>query len=73
MYAASGGVPAPNADTDGCFINYADADLADPRHNASGTPWHELYFKSGYRQLQTVKAQWDPKNLFNHSLSIKAV
>ncbi|WP_374776586.1 FAD-binding protein [Streptomyces sp. NBC_01310] len=73
VYAASGGVPAPNADTDGCFINYADADLADSRHNASGTPWHELYFKSGYRQLQTVKAQWDPKNLFNHSLSIKAV
>ncbi|REE99657.1 FAD-dependent oxidoreductase [Thermomonospora umbrina] len=73
VYAASGGVPAPNADTDGCFINYADADLADPRLNASGIPWHELYFKSGYRRLQTVKAQWDPKNLFHHSLSIKAV
>ncbi|MEU6706976.1 FAD-binding oxidoreductase [Streptomyces wuyuanensis] len=73
VYAASGGVPATNADTDGCFINYADADLADPRHNASGIPWHELYFKSGYRRLQTVKAQWDPKNLFNHALSIRAV
>ncbi|MEI5007660.1 BBE domain-containing protein [Streptomyces sp. PmtA] len=73
VYAASGGVPAGNADTDGCFINYADADLADPRHNASGIPWHELYFKSGYRQLQTVKAQWDPKNLFSHALSIRAV
>ncbi|MFJ8002060.1 FAD-binding oxidoreductase [Streptomyces sp. NPDC096310] len=73
VYAASGGVPASNADTDGCFINYADADLADARYNASGTPWHELYFKSGYRQLRTVKAQWDPKNLFTHSLSIKAV
>ncbi|MTE18083.1 FAD-binding protein [Streptomyces sp. TRM43335] len=73
VYAASGGVPASNADTDGCFINYADADLADSRYNASGVPWHELYFKSGYRRLQTVKAQWDPKDLFNHSLSIKAV
>ncbi|MFG3307048.1 FAD-binding oxidoreductase [Streptomyces wuyuanensis] len=73
VYAASGGVPATNADTDGCFINYADADLADPRHNTSGIPWHELYFKSGYRRLQTVKAQWDPKNLFNHALSIRAV
>ncbi|QXE38483.1 FAD-binding protein [Streptomyces sp. GMY02] len=73
VYAASGGVPAANADTDGCFINYADADLADSRHNTSGIPWHELYFKSGYRRLQTVKAQWDPKNIFNHSLSIKAV
>ncbi|WP_256106899.1 FAD-binding oxidoreductase [Streptomyces sp. ODS05-4] len=73
VYAASGGVPAPNADTDGCFINYADADLADPSLNTSGIPWHELYFKSGYRQLRTVKAQWDPKNLFNHALSIPAV
>ncbi|WP_282697099.1 FAD-binding protein [Streptomyces sp. CC208A] len=72
VYAASGGVPASNADTDGCFVNYADADLADSRYNLSGIPWHELYFKSGYRRLQTVKAQWDPKNLFRHSLSIKA-
>ncbi|MGW2376340.1 FAD-binding oxidoreductase [Kitasatospora sp. NPDC001683] len=73
VYAASGGVPASNADTDGCFINYADADLVDPRYNASGIPWSELYFKGNYRQLQSVKAQWDPKNLFSHSLSIKAV
>ncbi|MGV9566845.1 FAD-binding oxidoreductase [Streptomyces sp. NPDC003480] len=73
VYAASGGVPAPNADTDGCFINYADADLADSRYNVSGIPWSQLYFKSNYRRLQTVKAQWDPKNLFSHSLSIKAV
>ncbi|MDK1472622.1 FAD-binding protein [Streptomyces sp. 549] len=72
VYAASGGVPASNADTDGCFINYADADLADSRYNRSGIPWYELYFKSGYRRLQAVKAQWDPKDLFNHSLSIKA-
>ncbi|HEX5569050.1 MAG TPA: FAD-binding protein [Streptomyces sp.] len=73
VYAASGGVPALNDHTDGCFINYADADLADPRLNTSGVPWHELYFKSGYRRLQTAKAQWDPTDVFHHSLSIKAV
>ncbi|WP_420497331.1 FAD-binding oxidoreductase [Parafrankia sp. FMc2] len=72
VYAATGGVPAPGPDTDGCFINYADADLADPVHNTSGIPWHELYFKAGYPKLRTAKAQWDPKNLFTHSLSIQA-
>ncbi|MFI5528741.1 FAD-binding oxidoreductase [Kitasatospora sp. NPDC051853] len=73
VYAASGGVPALNAYTDGCFINYADADLADPALNTSGIAWSELYFKSGYRRLQLAKAQYDPKNVFKHSLSIKAV
>ncbi|MFB7666551.1 FAD-binding oxidoreductase [Kitasatospora sp. NPDC056138] len=72
VYAASGGVPAANAYTDGCFINYADADLADPKLNTSGVAWSDLYFKGGYRRLQTAKAQWDPKNVFQHSLSIKA-
>ncbi|MEO3754987.1 FAD-binding oxidoreductase [Streptomyces sp. B6B3] len=69
VYAASGGVPA-GADDDGTFINYPDNDLADPRHNASGTPWHELYFKDGYARLQRVKHRWDPHNVFHHALSV---
>ncbi len=72
VYAASGGVPATDSPvTDGCFVNYADADLASAAFNRSGLPWQELYYKSGYRRLQTVKAQWDPLNVFHHALSVR--
>ncbi|MEU5884523.1 FAD-binding protein [Spirillospora sp. NPDC047279] len=71
VYADSGGVPAPNADTDGAFINYPDRDLADPKLNASGVPWHTLYFKDNYARLQAVKDRWDPRDVFHHGLSIK--
>ena len=70
VYAASGGVPA-SEDDGGTFINYPDNDLADPRHNTSGTPWHELYFQAGYPRLQRVKRRWDPHNVFHHALSIR--
>ncbi|MGK5629523.1 FAD-binding oxidoreductase [Streptomyces sp. URMC 123] len=71
VYAATGGVPVPgDAVTDGCFVNYADADLNSPRFNRSGVPWHELYYKDGYRRLQAVKARWDPRNVFRHGQSI---
>lgn len=72
VYAASGGVPAPfNGVNDGAFINYADADLADPELNRSGVPWHSLYFKDNYARLRGVKSQYDPRNLFRHALSIR--
>lgn len=71
VYAASGGVPSPNDVTDGCFINYADADVADPALNDSGVPWHELYFKDNYSRLQAVKKQWDPRGEFGHALSVR--
>ncbi|GIE91820.1 FAD-binding oxidoreductase [Actinoplanes regularis] len=71
VYAASGGVPSSNAVTDGCFINYADADVADPALNDSGVPWHELYFKNNYSRLQAVKERWDPRGEFSHALSIR--
>lgn len=48
VYASTGGVPRPGGVNDGCYINYADADLADPALNRSGIPWHELYFKGNY-------------------------
>ncbi|WP_435177689.1 FAD-binding oxidoreductase [Actinacidiphila sp. bgisy145] len=71
LYAATGGVPAPDTATDGSYINYPDADLADPRWNTSGIPWHALYFKDGYPRLQQVKRQWDPHDAFRHALSVR--
>jgi hypothetical protein len=71
VYADTGGVPSINAVNDGCYINYSDADMADPTINTSGVPWQTLYFKDGYPRLQRVKAQWDPNNVFHHALSIR--
>ncbi|WP_143230505.1 FAD-binding oxidoreductase [Actinosynnema sp. ALI-1.44] len=71
MYATTGGVPVPNETTDGSYINYPDADLADPRWNTSGVPWHTLYYKDNYPRLQRAKRRWDPLNVFRHALSIR--
>ncbi|MEU2338626.1 FAD-binding protein [Streptomyces sp. NPDC006654] len=71
MFAATGGVPVPNETNDGCFVNYADVDLADPRWNTSGVPWHDLYYKNGYRRLQKAKATWDPTGFFRHAQSVR--
>ncbi|MET9116709.1 FAD-binding protein [Streptomyces longwoodensis] len=71
MFAATGGVPVPNETNDGCFVNYADVDLGDPRWNTSGVPWHDLYYKGGYRRLQKVKATWDPTGFFHHAQSVQ--
>nr|AKA59446.1 FAD-linked oxidase [uncultured bacterium AR_456] len=68
VYAASGGVPAPE---EGAYINYCDADLADPAHNTSGMPWSTLYFGANYPRLQRAKARWDPLNVFRHQLSVR--
>ncbi|GAB2789224.1 FAD-binding protein [Streptomyces daliensis] len=67
VYADTGGVPART----GAFINYADADLADPRHNTSGTPWHALYHGANYAALQRAKDRWDPRDVFHHRLSVR--
>ncbi|MFC7898505.1 FAD-binding oxidoreductase [Streptomyces sp. NPDC057381] len=71
VYAATGGVPRPDGVNDGCYINYADADMADPGLNRSGIPWHRLYFKDNYPRLQRVKAAWDPRDVFHHALSVR--
>lgn len=70
VYADTGGVPVPNRDTDGCFINYCDIDLNDTQLNTSGTPWYRLYYKNSYERLQKVKQKWDPRNVFHHWQSI---
>jgi hypothetical protein len=63
VYAATGGVPVSNDVTDGCYVNYCDADLP--------SSWPALYYKGGYPRLQAVKAQWDPLNVFYHAQSIQ--
>jgi hypothetical protein len=73
VYQDTGGVPAPDDRNDGCFINFPDIDMADPKWNTSGVvPWHRLYFGENYRRLQAVKAKWDPRDVFHHPLSVRA-
>lgn len=71
VYGSTGGVPVPNEITDGCYINYPDADLSDPRWNRSEVPWYTLYYKEAYPRLQAVKARWDPTNFFRHGQSVR--
>jgi hypothetical protein len=71
MFAATGGVPAPNDRTGGCYINWPDPDLMDEEWNQSGVPWSELYYGGNYKKLQEVKGRWDPHQVFNHVLSVE--
>ncbi|MFJ5866716.1 FAD-binding oxidoreductase [Streptomyces parvus] len=71
VYARTGGVPVPDDVTDGCYVNYPDADLSDPRYNTSGVPWHELYYKDAYPRLQRIKKAYDPRNVFRHRQSVE--
>lgn len=71
VHAGDGGVPLPDGDCDGSYINYPDGDLADPRWNTTGVPWHTLYFKDNYPRLQRAKARWDPLDVFHHTLSVR--
>jgi hypothetical protein len=71
VYASTGGVPVPNAVTDGCYVNYPDVDLSDPSFNKSGVPWSTLYYKGSYARLRQVKAKYDPRNVFRHRQSVE--
>jgi aclacinomycin oxidase len=71
LFAATGGVPAPGDAYDGALINHPDVDLADPTWNRSDTPWYTFYYQANYPRLQRIKAQWDPRNVFRHALSIR--
>lgn len=70
LFAATGGVPVPGDAYDGTFINHPDVDLTDPLLNTSGVQWHALYYKDNYPRLQRIKARWDPRDVFRHTLSI---
>ena len=71
VYSATGGVPAPNDVTDGCYIGYPDIDLGDAQWNSSPTPWNTLYFGENYARLQKAKATWDPGDIFRHTQSVR--
>lgn len=71
VYAETGGVPVPGEVSDGSYINYPDADLADPAWNTSGVPWHTLYYKDNYPRLRQVKGRYDPRGVFRHALSVE--
>ncbi|MER6695491.1 BBE domain-containing protein, partial [Streptomyces minutiscleroticus] len=70
VFSSTGGYPVPGAATDGCYINYPDADITDTRQNTTGVPWYTLYYKDNYPRLQQIKAAYDPRNTFRHSQSI---
>ncbi|MGA5769673.1 FAD-binding oxidoreductase [Streptomyces pseudogriseolus] len=70
VFSSGGGYPVPGVATDGCYINYPDADITDPKVNTSGVPWYTLYYKDNYPRLQRIKAAYDPRNIFRHSQSI---
>jgi FAD/FMN-containing dehydrogenase len=61
----------PGESYDGALINHPDADMADAAWNTSGVPWHAVYYKDNYPRLQRIKARWDPRNVFHHTLSIR--
>jgi hypothetical protein len=61
------GTPWYNAQYEGCYINYPDADMLDYPF------WPQLYYGEGelYPFLQKVKQRYDPNNIFHHSMSIR--
>ncbi len=72
LFSETGGVPVPGEAAEGALINHPDTDLADPSLNTSGVPWHTFYYKENYPRLQRIKARWDPRDVFRHSLSVRA-
>lgn len=71
MFADTGGVPVPGDAANGSIINHPDTDFADPEWNTSGVPWSALYYKDNYPRLQQIKARFDPRDVFQHALSVR--
>jgi FAD/FMN-containing dehydrogenase len=76
IYSDTGGVPAAaNNDpagtaTDGCFVNYLDADLPR-RPSATAAGWWQLYYgDTNFARLVRTKRAVDPDNTFHHAQSI---
>ncbi|WP_051065306.1 FAD-dependent oxidoreductase [Nocardiopsis potens] len=75
-FSATGGVPKTYSgtgdhNTDGCYINYPDGDLPGPEADGAAEPWPVLYYKDAYADLQQVKSDWDPHNVFRHHQSVR--
>ncbi|MFC0106114.1 FAD-binding oxidoreductase [Kibdelosporangium aridum] len=73
VFSATGGVPVSNDQTAGCYINWPDTDISDPRFNKSGVHWSALFYGDNYTKLQKVKSRWDPNGIFRHALSIEGI
>jgi aclacinomycin oxidase len=73
LFADTGGVPVPGDRYAGSLINHPDTDHADSTFNTSGVAWPTLYYQQNYERLQRAKARWDPRNVFHHALSIRAL
>lgn len=71
LFAQTGGAPVPGDAYDGALINHPDTDLANLALNTSGVPWSTIYYQGNYPRLQKVKAQWDPRDVFRHALSVR--
>ncbi|MFI9723692.1 FAD-binding oxidoreductase [Streptomyces sp. NPDC052396] len=70
VHASTGGVPVPNDQQDGCYINYPDIDIRNTSVNHSGVPWSTLLYKQNYPRLQRAKSTYDPRGVFRHTLSV---
>ncbi|MEW2349662.1 FAD-binding protein [Streptomyces sp. NPDC006684] len=70
-YEDKGGVPVPDGQTSGCFVNYCDIDLGDARYNTSSVAWHDLYWGENYPRLQRAKAYFDPTDFYRHGQSVR--
>jgi FAD binding domain/Berberine and berberine like len=71
LFAATGGAPVPNDQTDGLHPNWPDLDMVDPAWNSSGMSVQQLLHKENYPKLQRIKAQYDPRNIFRHQVSVQ--
>ncbi|WP_192798557.1 FAD-binding protein [Brucella anthropi] len=66
------GTPYPKNDGryEGCYINYPDVDMLKTDPEFPSYNWLELYYPGIFKDLIEVKKNWDPKNIFKHSMSI---
>jgi aclacinomycin oxidase len=71
LFAATGGVPVPNEQADGLHPNWPDLDLLDSAWNDSGMTVQQLLHTENYPRLQQIKAKWDPRNVFQHEVSVQ--
>lgn len=71
LFAATGGAPVPNEQSDGLHPNWPDLDMLDPAWNASGVTVQQLLHKENYPRLQRIKAKYDPRNIFRHPVSVE--
>ena len=71
LYAETGGVPVPNEYNDGSYINYPDADLADPALEHLRRAVDHAVLQGQLPTPAAGQERYDPRNTFRHRLSIE--